>query len=319
MTRLTDPKAERRLLGEIEDIIRTGDAPNARHPTPENFAWFGRAQAAMSQWDPIKAEFFRGYVSGFQSGGNARLTVANWPKLMTMLNEARMDLRSRVAEPLAEVFADGQPFEYFNEVRKLVQLAQTDLLFVDPYIDAEFIRRYLPHVGQSVSVRLLTHKHVQAAASAVEAVCVANTPKGLNPLGLKIARQGRPHRWAGMLLLRGIVQRWRQAIDYDADTAGGRLRNRQADVRGCLGGCGGSTAMRLLAGVVPRTVLTAPRTCMDARARPSAPFTGAGADSHQEAGRLLRAVPGSSELSVRRFKTHRARSPCAPGGVEDDA
>jgi hypothetical protein len=162
---------DKSLLAEIEDILRTVP-PEAthRHPTNENFAWFGRAQAAMGRWDRIKAELFRSYVNSFQAAaGHAREIGTNRPKMIIMLNEARMDIRSRVGEPLAEIIDGGQPFQYFDEVRKLVQLAQGDLLFVDPYIDAEFVSRFLPHVNQSATVRLLTSKCIPAALSAVAA------------------------------------------------------------------------------------------------------------------------------------------------------
>src|SRR5271156_7254570 len=61
------------------------------------------------------------------------------------------------------------------------------------------------------------------------------------------------------------------------------------------------------------------RHCMDAWGQPSAPFAGARARSHQEAGRLFRAIPGSCELPVRRLATHRARGPGALGGLVNDA
>jgi hypothetical protein len=84
---------------------------------------------------------------------------------MTMLHEARMGLSNDVGEPLAAVFGRGEAFDYFDQVRQLVQLAQTDLLFIDPYIDAEFVSRYLPHVRDTVLVRLLTAKYIQSATA----------------------------------------------------------------------------------------------------------------------------------------------------------
>jgi hypothetical protein len=46
-------------------------------------------------------------------------------------------------------------FDYFDEIRKIIQLAKRDLLFVDPYLDADFVSRSLPHVGSGVAIRLL--------------------------------------------------------------------------------------------------------------------------------------------------------------------
>ena len=85
-----------------------------------------------------------------------------------MLYEARSDLQSRVAPPISEVFCRGQRYEYFDELRKLIELARSDLFFVDPYIDAEFVSRYLPLVRAGTAVRLLTYKHVNSALPAVD-------------------------------------------------------------------------------------------------------------------------------------------------------
>jgi hypothetical protein len=45
---------------------------------------------------------------------------------------------------------------YFDEIRKVIELANDEVLFIDPYLDAEFISRYLPHVRAGVATRLLT-------------------------------------------------------------------------------------------------------------------------------------------------------------------
>ena len=42
-----------------------------------------------------------------------------------------------------------------------------DLLFVDPYLDAEFVSRYLPHVSQGVVVRLLGRERMATLLPAV--------------------------------------------------------------------------------------------------------------------------------------------------------
>jgi hypothetical protein len=65
--------------------------------------------------------------------------------------------------------AGGRIFDYFDEIRKIIDLAKEDLLFVDPYLDSEFVSRYLPHVGGSVRVRLLARERLPKLIPAVEA------------------------------------------------------------------------------------------------------------------------------------------------------
>jgi hypothetical protein len=59
-------------------------------------------------------------------------------------------------------------FEYFDEIRKIIELAKQDLLFVDPYLDAEFVSRYLPHVSAGVTIRLLGREKLATLLPAVE-------------------------------------------------------------------------------------------------------------------------------------------------------
>jgi hypothetical protein len=40
-------------------------------------------------------------------------------------------------------------FDYFDEIRKIIELAKQDLFFIDPYLDSEFVSRYLSHVDPS--------------------------------------------------------------------------------------------------------------------------------------------------------------------------
>ena len=58
--------------------------------------------------------------------------------------------------PLSIVIDARKPFAYFDEIRQITELAREDLLFVDPYLDAEFVSRYLPQMDDGVTVRLLT-------------------------------------------------------------------------------------------------------------------------------------------------------------------
>lgn len=155
------------LLAEVEDVIRTMP-PRAtiRHETAENLAWLGRASAVISMWNSAKAIAFDGYVSKVhavvanEAGQGVRAVV-------TMLHQARHDLRLKTVGPLTVVVDQGGVFDYFDEVRQIIESAKSDLLFVDPYLDAEFVSRYLPHVSQGVTIRLLARERLPTLLPAV--------------------------------------------------------------------------------------------------------------------------------------------------------
>jgi hypothetical protein len=88
--------------------------------------------------------------------------------LMSLLHEARNDLRMRTLGPTTIAVGQGLVFDYFDEIRKLISEAKRDLFFVDPYLDADFVARYLPHVLNGTSVRLLAREKLKTLLPAVQ-------------------------------------------------------------------------------------------------------------------------------------------------------
>ena len=76
--------------------------------------------------------------------------------------------------PLSVAISGGMPFDYFDEIRKITEMAREDLLFVDPYMDAEFVSRYLPQITSGVKVRLLTSKNPSSLLPAVQILVEQN-------------------------------------------------------------------------------------------------------------------------------------------------
>lgn len=156
------------LLAEIEDVIRTmPPRTTIRHETPDNLSWLGRASAVMHLWDPIRAVIFDHHVTNIHAT-MAREADQGLRGALTMLHQAGHELRLRTVGPLTVAVGQGGVFDYFDEVRKVIEAAKTDLLFVDPYLDAEFVSRYLPHVSQGVVVRLLGRERMITLLPAVE-------------------------------------------------------------------------------------------------------------------------------------------------------
>jgi hypothetical protein len=58
-----------------------------------------------------------------------------------VLEEARSNLRYHTLGPVNSAIGQGEVFDYFDEIRKIIELAKTDLLSVDPYLDTEFVSR----------------------------------------------------------------------------------------------------------------------------------------------------------------------------------
>jgi len=156
------------LLAEVEDVLRTmPPGHNFGDDQPEHFAWLGRASAVINAWNPIKAvAHFEPQIAKMNSR-LAKDVEAGVRAVLTMLNQARHELRMQTVGPLTIAVATGAVFDYFDELRKVVETAKTELFFVDPYLDAEFVSRYLPHAMQGVSVRLLGRERMSQLMPAV--------------------------------------------------------------------------------------------------------------------------------------------------------
>jgi hypothetical protein len=156
------------LLGEVEDILRTmPPRETLRHPTDENFAWLGRVSAFIEAWDSSKRSTLGAAMDHFHSQ-SARDAQEGLRKILTLLHQARHDLRMNTIGPVNAAMGRGRIFDYFDEVRKIIEPARYDLLFVDPYLDAEFVSRYLPHVVPGVSIRLLARERLATLLPAVD-------------------------------------------------------------------------------------------------------------------------------------------------------
>jgi hypothetical protein len=163
------------ILAEIEDTLRTMP-PRAtiRHETPENLAWFGRVSAAIEKWNPARSVLVKEYCDLFFSNGHVRETAFGLMKLLALLNQAQHDLRMETVGPTTVSIPHKSVFEYFDEIRKIIELAKQDLLFVDPYLDAEFVSRYLPHASAGITIRLLAREKLATLLPAIDAFARQN-------------------------------------------------------------------------------------------------------------------------------------------------
>ena len=160
---------EEELLAELEDILRnTPSRQTISHETDENYSWFGRAAAALEAWDMVKGMMARIEIDNIQNP-MSRISEDGLRKTLTTLHQARHQLRMKTTGPLSVSVSTGKIFDYFDEIRKILETANNDVLFVDPYLDAEFVSRYLPNIKSGVSIRLLARERLQTLLPSVNA------------------------------------------------------------------------------------------------------------------------------------------------------
>lgn len=166
---MTAPPPELLAL-EIEDLIRTMPGPRDFSVNPDKcLPWLGRASAAMHAWDAHQSiVHFDPLVRIVSSGGSFDFSATR-RNVLVQLHQAQSDLRLRTSGSLSVGIDSGRVFDYFDEVRKLIESSKSDLLFVDSYLDAEFVSRYLTNVPDGTCVRLLARERLASLKSAVVA------------------------------------------------------------------------------------------------------------------------------------------------------
>jgi hypothetical protein len=158
------------LLAELEGLLRNRPTPGDVYARSDDaIGWIGRAAAVLGHWENARASAILIIAEGELSSGNMALVGQGHHRLVALLNEARHSIQMTTAGPMNFAVSDGKPFEYFDELRKIVERAAVELLFVDPYLDADFVSRYLPFAPVGVGIRLLAgEKKLGALLPAVD-------------------------------------------------------------------------------------------------------------------------------------------------------
>jgi len=155
------------LLCEIEDILRNMPSRDSIHfQSDENYSWFGRVAAVLEEWDSIKGTMARINIDNIQNSMSL-VSEDGLRKTITTLHQARHNLRMKTSGPIGVAVSNGMVFDYFDEIRKIIESATQDILFIDPYLDAEVVSRYIVHVKKGVVIRLLAREKLKTLIPAV--------------------------------------------------------------------------------------------------------------------------------------------------------
>ena len=162
-------KEARETLYELEELIRSRPPKSSiRHETDENIEWLGRAQAVIRRWDQNKAITFDVDVRSIH--GLLAQSNPSYLNVLVMLNMARYELKMFL-EPSTDIVVEaGKAYQYFEGIRRVVELSTSEVFFIDPYINADFVSRYLVYVNEGVRVRILSKQYIAELIPAVKAL-----------------------------------------------------------------------------------------------------------------------------------------------------
>jgi hypothetical protein len=93
---------------------------------------------------------------------------ANYGLIITIIHKAIASIEEGLPVSTGQVFGPGAVYDFFKALRELVSSAESTLLIVDPYMDAEIFDSYLSASSTAKKVRLLANKHSDNLKSASE-------------------------------------------------------------------------------------------------------------------------------------------------------
>ena len=109
------------LLVLLDQVIRSMPATSELFGvSTEVLEWFGRARAILQRWSTVRAVQFSSAADTMRSS-NAFLHDAAFGQIVSILHEARMELQMRTAGPSEIVVDRGHQFDYYDEVRKVIE------------------------------------------------------------------------------------------------------------------------------------------------------------------------------------------------------
>ena len=147
MNKDLDPIA---LLSKVEALL---DPP----PTLDTIdtQWVGRATAVVKKYDRFLGAKFSGLTSGLNSIADFHQSAAA-SQMISVLHEVKESLMLDLGEAQTVVIEAGQPFKFFEAIRQELIKATSLVFFIDPWIDGDFVGRYLPHIEKDVSISILS-------------------------------------------------------------------------------------------------------------------------------------------------------------------
>lgn len=157
--------SEEQCLAVLRDLLQR--VPVNTY-TEDALAWYADVAGAVAAYSPVEAVTFNGLVASVANLGVMNTVAVNRrdQSCTEFAMRARALFRRLQLQTNGFVtaqFEPGQIYDYFEEIRRLLAASTREVVFIDPWLNSEFVTRYLPQVPDQVAVKLLTARG-QAAA-----------------------------------------------------------------------------------------------------------------------------------------------------------
>lgn len=155
---------QKQLLVEVEELIRS--APQGYVEASTRHEWLGNVSAllASSLGGHSVVESFLFAMKNY----GVRHKATSYGQIIVSLHEVRRVLQWKTKTPTGVVIGPGMVFDYFDEIRKIIEQAKDEIFFVDPYMNHEFVSKYMKLINSNIKVRLLTNSSTDSLITALD-------------------------------------------------------------------------------------------------------------------------------------------------------
>lgn len=158
---------QKQLLGEVEDLIRSG--PKSSAQAAADHQWLGKVSAVLEK-SLHDTSSVKSFLFAMGLGGNLGRYQqdASYSRINVSLSKARRVLQWSTGASTGVVIERGMQFDYFDRIRKIIEQANSEIFFVDPYMNAEFVSNYMQLVNSKIKTRLLAKSDVTSLVTAIK-------------------------------------------------------------------------------------------------------------------------------------------------------
>jgi len=147
------------LLSKLESLLKSKPPlEGLGNYTEDQFSWLGKAKAAISEWNSSESGQFNEAVDNLLKNSDRKY---NNGIIMAFLHDVIARLENSIPQKEGQAFGPGAAYDFFKALNDIIASAKTEILVIDPYLDAEIFDGYLNKLPDGVSVRLLLSKNSQ--------------------------------------------------------------------------------------------------------------------------------------------------------------
>ncbi|WAC49256.1 hypothetical protein OVA03_04935 [Asticcacaulis sp. SL142] len=118
--------------------------------------WLANASSLIKLWDKIEAISVSLPIQNLLIKPHGMRLDGQYDQVKHALRKGKKELQLQTLGPKSSLIEAGNTYTYFENIRKIISSATEEIMFIDPYLDADFVEKYIPQVRDNVFIKLFT-------------------------------------------------------------------------------------------------------------------------------------------------------------------